>query len=163
DEQKRQGDLFGDLHRVDVQIAALSRSKLSKEEQAKKLNELVGQQLSGQAELSQFENDMRRRYGVIRGEVYDLARIQKQLPHDSALIAWLDISGESKAAAPSGEHWACVVRHQGEPAWAKLPGSGANQAWTQADDDLLDHFRRSLARETKTARDIKPEAQSIPD
>ena len=44
--------------------------------------------------------------------------------------------GLSQAADPNGEHWACLVRSQGEPAWIKLGGSGPGGSWTPDDDCL---------------------------
>jgi CHAT domain-containing protein len=49
----------------------------------------------------------------------------------------VDIQGEPKAADPSGEHWACVVRHRGPPVWIKLPGTGPDGVWTKDDDELV--------------------------
>src|SRR5262249_22786804 len=61
---------------------------------------------------------------------------QSQLPAHAAVVAWVDVAALPKAADPDGDHWACVVRPRGEPAWVRLPGSGPHRAWTEADDLL---------------------------
>jgi CHAT domain-containing protein len=58
----------------------------------------------------------------------------------------VDIRGEPKAADPSGEHWACLVRQRGLPLWVKLPGTGEHEAWTKDDDDLPGKVRALLVR-----------------
>jgi CHAT domain-containing protein len=87
-----------------------------------------------------------QRHGPAAGQVYELARIQAQLPADAALVSWVDIRGKPKAADPSGEHWACLVRQRGLPLWVKLPGSGEQGAWTKDDDALPAKVRALFAR-----------------
>jgi CHAT domain-containing protein len=59
-------------------------------------------------------------------------------------------------AAVSGEHWACVVRREGEPIWVRLPGSGPGGAWTEADDGLQDRVRIEVANPPKVGRGAWP-------
>jgi CHAT domain-containing protein len=82
---------------------------------------------------------------VAAGEVYDLARIQAQLREDAALLAWVDLSDQAKRADPKGDHWACLVRHRGDPVWVRLPGTGPAGAWTDEDDRLAARARRAFA------------------
>src|SRR5262249_26251511 len=145
------------LHHLDAQISAVLASKLSHEQREQKLKQLTGEQLTVQAEFSQFQDEKRRTYGVNRGEVYELARIQARLPADTALLAWLDIKGEPKGVDASGKRWACIVRHRGEPVWVKLPGSGPKMTWTKSDDALCDQVRGvygKLATDPKAMRDL---------
>ena len=67
------------------------------------------------------------------------------------MLGWLDIKGRPSAADPSGEHWACLIRPRGEPAWIKLPGSGANGVWTQDDEELPARVRNMLANRPQDA------------
>src|SRR5262249_45708054 len=98
-----------------------------------------------QLEFAQLQADLAAKYGVVVGAVYALDRIQAQLPADAAMLTWVDFPGEPKAADPSGEHWACVVRHQGPPIWTKLPGSGPSGRWLPADEELPLHARRAFS------------------
>jgi tetratricopeptide (TPR) repeat protein len=78
--------------------------------------------------------------------VLPLDAVQTQLAPDAALIFWVDVAAHAGAADPSGEHWGCIVRRAGEPAWVRLPGSGPNGAWTADDGHLPRLVRDDLAR-----------------
>src|SRR5262249_5082883 len=121
-------------------------SQLSRQ-YAPRLDDLKGQRLTAQDKLVQLETTLTDKYGAAAGKVYDLARIQRHLAADAALLAWVDIQGRPHAADPNGEHWACVVRRRGAPRWVKLPGSGPQGAWTKADDDLPGKVRQALAKQ----------------
>jgi CHAT domain-containing protein/Flp pilus assembly protein TadD len=110
-----------------------------------------GQRLAVQAEFSEFEQALVRKYGIAAGQTFELARIQAQLPAAAALVAWLDLKAPVKAADPNGEHWACVVRQRGEPIWVRLPGSGPNQAWTETDDQLPQRVWEGLVHQSPEA------------
>jgi CHAT domain-containing protein len=69
--------------------------------------------------------------------VLPLADVQAALATDAALIFWIDFP-------PTGDHWGCVLRHSGPPAWVRLPGSGPEGAWTQDDDKLPHRVRDDL-------------------
>jgi tetratricopeptide (TPR) repeat protein len=71
--------------------------------------------------------------------VLPLDAVQAQLAPDAALVFWLDWS-------TLGDHWGCVVRRSGPPAWVRLTGSGDKDAWTPADDRLPRLLRDDLAR-----------------
>jgi hypothetical protein len=88
---------------------------------------------------------------VAGGAVYDRPRIQAHLPADTALLAWLDLKALPRAADPNGEHWACLLRHRGEPVWVKLPGSGPANAWTEGDDQLPRRVRQALVGQPPVA------------
>jgi tetratricopeptide (TPR) repeat protein len=81
-----------------------------------------------------------------RQAVLPLADMQARLGPNVALIFWVDLRARHGAADPKGEHWGCVVRHTGPPAWARLPGSGPNGAWTADDDRLPRLVHDDLAR-----------------
>jgi tetratricopeptide (TPR) repeat protein len=81
-----------------------------------------------------------------RQAVLPLEDIQTRLAPDAALVFWVDVAALPGAADPSGEHWGCVVRRAGEPAWVRLPGSGPKGAWTEDDDRLPRLLRDDLAR-----------------
>jgi tetratricopeptide (TPR) repeat protein len=71
--------------------------------------------------------------------VLPLEAVQARLAADAALVFWLDFPA-------LGDHWGCVVRRSGPPAWLRLPGSGDKDAWTDADDRLPRLLRDDLSR-----------------
>lgn len=85
-------------------------------------------------ELGQFLSHLETKYGPVAGEVYDLARIQRQMSTHTAIIGWLDAAGS---------HWAVVVRSQGDPVWVRLSD---NLEWTKNDDELPGELRSVLTR-----------------
>jgi CHAT domain-containing protein/tetratricopeptide (TPR) repeat protein len=97
-----------------------------------------------EAEFSRFEADMAAKYGPAAGETYELGRIQGALQADAALLAWVDVKGDSHAVDPNGEHWACMVKHEGDPIWVKLPGSALDDSWSEADNELPNRVREAL-------------------
>lgn len=146
-ERRREISLLGRINSLDERISALSGQKEAvdqAEEAQDKLKSYRDKREGLLAEWSQFEREMTAKYGAAAGEVYPLARIQARLSADSALLGWVDIEGDPHAVEPHGEHWACVVRHEGEPSWIKLPGSGEGEEWTASDSGLAKGLRRIL-------------------
>jgi CHAT domain-containing protein/tetratricopeptide (TPR) repeat protein len=146
DERDREQRLVGWLDWLDERVAVLSQAERLPEHGDEPLRTLLQERDALQAELAEFERALAKRYGPAAGKVYDLARIQRWLRPDAALLAWLDIEGDPQAADPSGEHWACVVRSEGNPAWIKLPGTGESGRWTEDDDNLAARARELLNR-----------------
>ncbi|HEY1376872.1 MAG TPA: CHAT domain-containing tetratricopeptide repeat protein, partial [Gemmataceae bacterium] len=115
-----------------------------------------------QVELAQFRAGLADKYGVAAGQVYGLAQIQAQLPEDAALVAWVDLPAAPNWHDPKGDHWACLVRHQGDPVWVQLRGAGPGGAWTDGDDRLAARTRRALAaRPTDRTGDWKELAGTL--
>jgi CHAT domain-containing protein/Flp pilus assembly protein TadD len=71
--------------------------------------------------------------------VQKLAEVQAALAADAALVFWVDVP-------PTGDHWGCVLRRSGPPAWVRLKGSGPDGAWTEADQALPRRLRDDLDR-----------------
>jgi hypothetical protein len=69
--------------------------------------------------------------------VLPLAEVQVALAADAALVFWVDLP-------LTGDHWGCVVRRTGPPAWVRLKGTGPEGAWTEADDKLPHRLRDNL-------------------
>jgi CHAT domain-containing protein/Tfp pilus assembly protein PilF len=135
EERGREQELIGRLDLLDRQVAAGGTA-----------DELRRQRDAALTEFARFQADLASRYGVAAGEVYDLARIQAQLGEDAALLAWVDLSDQAKWADPKGDHWACLVRHQGAPVWVRLPGTGPDSAWTDEDERLAPRARRAFGK-----------------
>jgi hypothetical protein len=138
DERRRQQELLARRQQLDTQITALLRRPGPLDAVRAPLQQLTGQRAEVQAQLSRLDAEWSRR------EVLPLPRIQAQLPPDAALVAWVDVPAAAQAADPNGEHWACLVKHSGPPAWVKLPGSGTQGAWTKDDDALPRRTRVAL-------------------
>jgi hypothetical protein len=145
EEARRGQELLRNINHLTGQIIALSSAKQLADPQRRKLNDLGQQRNALQAEFGQFQLELVKKYGAAAGQPHDLPRIQKHLPVDAALVAWLDLKGEAKAVNPSGEHWACIVRRQGLPVWVKLPGGGPHGTWVESDYQLPDHVRQAFA------------------
>ncbi len=139
-ERGREQELLGRLDFLDGRVAALPAGG------GADADELRRQRDAAQADFARFQADLASRYGVRAGEVYGLARIQAELPEDAALLAWLDLSDQDKRTDPKGDHWACLVRHSGAPAWVRLTGTGPDGGWTDDDDRLAARVRRAFSR-----------------
>src|SRR5262249_6196341 len=98
------------------------------------------------AELTRFEAELAERHGVAAGQVYDLARVQRHLAEDEALVGWLDYAPAPPAKDPAPETWGYVVRPNGEPVWVRLAGPGPGGTWTEDDHGLADRLRAALAQ-----------------
>src|SRR5262249_41603163 len=145
EERQREGKLSGQIDQLDNQISELLGTPNVAESSRQKAVELARQRDQRQLELSQLRADLTRKYGVAGGEIYDLARIQSQLPADAALVTWVDYDGQQKAGDPNGEHWTCVVRRTGSPIWVRLTGTGSDKAWPPGDDGVASRLRRESA------------------
>jgi CHAT domain-containing protein len=128
---------------LEGQVQALLRSR-SREAPAR-LAKLAAQRDEAQQRLGELEAELAQTYGPAAGQVFPTERIQKALPADAALLAWLDRPAVPGAKDPRGEHWACLLRARGEPTWLRLPGSGASAAWTEADEALAGRLRALLS------------------
>ncbi len=158
EERKHEESLLGRLEKLDEQISTLLVAQDPAGENRARADTLRWERDALQAEFAQFEADMAARYGVAAGEMYGLEHIRAHLSEDDALLAWVDMEGHPHAVDPSGEHWACVVKCQGDPIWVKLPGGGEDGAWTGQDDSLPRHVRQVLSRvSTRWEDDQAPE------
>jgi tetratricopeptide (TPR) repeat protein len=145
-ERRRLNDLNSRLQRLDEQIMVLLGAEDRRENRRIQVDRLALQRDALSAELSQFELSLTRKHGPVAGQVFELRRIQAQLPADAAMVGWLDLETRPNAVDPRWDHWACVVRRRGEPAWVRINGSGPGGAWTANDDQRPDRVRAALSR-----------------
>ncbi len=103
-------------------IPLLGRSKLTPEDQRQR-DELLARRSELVAQLS------RQAAAASERLLLSLARIQRQIPADGAIVLWID-------ADPIKEHWGCVLRASGPPHWLRLPGTGKGGTWRKADTSL---------------------------
>ncbi|HET6574279.1 MAG TPA: CHAT domain-containing tetratricopeptide repeat protein [Fimbriiglobus sp.] len=145
EERAAEQGLLLQLDRLDKRLGTLPDGPEVTAAARKKVEEVRRERDVAQAKLVQLQAELAARHGVAAGKVYDLSRIQERLRPDEALLAWVDIPAEAKAPDPNGEHWACVVRNRGKPAWVRLTGRGPGGAWTDDDGRLAARVRRSFA------------------
>ena len=84
-------------------------------------------------------------------------QIQAAIGAESALMLWVDVSSSSGNVE---EHFACVVRRNGEPFWVRLPGRGQQGKWTK-DDDQLSAIVRAGLRTTQPPSNLPERIQQL--
>ena len=151
DEHRRREEMVVRLGRLDNRIGALDAVAAPTDDQRRQLEALRGDRLDAQGQLARFEAELVRNYHIAAGEVYALDTIRDRLADDTALIGWLDLESAAGVGDPRGDHWACVVRSRGAPRWIRIAGTGADGAWTKADDERPGEVRRLLGAEDRTA------------
>jgi tetratricopeptide (TPR) repeat protein len=144
-ELARQTDLLKQLERLDQLLAQQLAIREPSAEQKKERDALLDRRLKAQEELTRFSHQLEEKYGPAEGKVFDRKTIQAALPDDTALVTWIDLAVVGpKAADPNGEHWAVLLRSQGEPVFQRLRGSGPGGDWTAEDTDLPGQLRTAL-------------------
>jgi CHAT domain-containing protein len=126
-------DLGTRLDALDRALVPLLVAKNLDEQGRRKREDLLQERARLDEEAARAAADASRR------AVLPLQAIQDRLTDDSALVLWIDASRWQ-------EHWGCVVRRWGLPAWVRLEGSGPGGAWTEGDDKLPHLLRNDLAR-----------------
>jgi CHAT domain-containing protein len=149
DDRRREEELLGRLQLLDRQLTALRAGMDRPDARQDQAVRLQDQRAEAQQRLDELEAALARRYGPAAGQVYDLARVQAQLPEDAALLAWVDLEDMRRAADPRGEHWACLLRRRGVPTWVHLAGSGPGGAWTESDSRLAEQVRDAVANQPR--------------
>jgi CHAT domain-containing protein len=157
-EQAKQTGLVNRLNRLDQLVEKTFSAKGDTAELKKRRENLLTQRRQTQDELDAFGRHMEETYGPVAGQVFNRQQIQASLPADTALIGWLDIPDQFKAADPNGEHWAILLRSAGPPVWVRLRGSGTQDAWTDADTRLPAELRAALQ---SSRRKSQPLAQRL--
>ncbi len=111
-------------------IPLLIRDQLS-DQQRRQRDELLQERAKLDAEAARAAAEFSRQAVLSRQAV------QAALAADTALVFWVDIP-------QSGEHWGCVLRPRGQPAWVRLKGSGPKGEWTAAEEKLPRQLRDAL-------------------
>jgi CHAT domain-containing protein/tetratricopeptide (TPR) repeat protein len=145
EERAAEEGLLLQLDRLDNQLNTLLTGPEVSAEARKKADEVRRERATTNAKLIQLRETLAAKHGVAAGDVYRLSRIQKSLQPGEALLAWLDLSAEPKAVDANGDHWACLVKHTGDPVWVRLRGTGIAGAWTDKDDRLANWVRESIS------------------
>jgi CHAT domain-containing protein len=145
DERRRQDALLSQLDQLQPRILPLVRCKEPTAAERQQLQALLEERAGAERQLASLAAEQSQR------EVANRERIQAQLPADAALVAWVDVNDQSGAVQ---EHWGCVLRATGAPAWVRLPGSGTDGAWARDDGTLPGRVREALASSEGPAADF---------
>jgi tetratricopeptide (TPR) repeat protein len=143
DQHRREIDLARQLQRLDEGIARLAGMARRSQDQDKQLDEMGHRQSALRGQWVEFQNALDQQYQAYVGKPSTLGEVQEALAADAALIGWLDVKPY---------HWACLVRHQSDPVWAEISGSGQDRAWTKEDDERPRALREALVSNRPTWR-----------
>jgi len=152
EERETERTMIAQIVQLDQQIAVLMRSQPLTDANRSEAEKLRLDRDVVQKQLASFHAELSGKHGLVGGSTYDLKRIQKCLQPDAALITWIDIAGKPKFQDVSGAHWVCVVRHQGDPVWVRLKGTGQDGAWQTDDKMLPNKVREILADRSNTTQ-----------
>jgi tetratricopeptide (TPR) repeat protein len=136
-ELARDDELRGRLQALDEQIGRLvSRPKRSQADD-QQLESLRRQQNELEGRYLALQNELNGKYKEFAGRPSGLEVVQAAIPEDVALVGWVDTDRR---------HGACLVRRTGDPIWVKIPGTGAEGAWTKDDDKRPEVLRDALRK-----------------
>ncbi len=129
-ERQHEADLVGQLQQLDERIGRLVAKPGRNQAEDQRLEEWRRGHDEIRGRFVAFENALEERYRAFAGHPAGLAEVRDALPHDAALLGWVDLRSQGETY-PSKRlrHWACIVRKSGEPIWIQIPGSGAEEAW----------------------------------
>src|SRR5262249_36149928 len=111
DQHSREADLAGQLQGLDEAISRLAAQPRRTESQDHRLDDLRHQQSTVRGRWVELQNALDRQYQAYGGNPSTLGEVQRALSPTSALLGWLDVRRQ---------HWACIVRHQGDPIWVEI-------------------------------------------
>jgi tetratricopeptide (TPR) repeat protein len=144
-ELARQTELLHQLDRLDQLLTQHSAIRKPTADQERQRDDLLDRRRLAQEQVVRFQHHLEETYGPAEGQVFDRHTIQRALPDDTALVAWIDLAAIGpRAADPNGEHWAVLLRSRGEPLCQRLCGSGPGGDWTDQDTDLPSRLRTAL-------------------
>ncbi len=146
EEQDRIRELTAELARLDRILETELRGP-DPVERAKRIEDLQHQREQANSALGGLQATLIRNHGVLGGQVAGLREIQAALPHDAALIAWVDFPQAGRNAADrDGEHWGVVVRARGVPSWIEIKGTDGEGLWSNDDTWLANSVRTELGK-----------------
>jgi tetratricopeptide (TPR) repeat protein len=131
--------LLGQAQALDERIGRLLAARALSQEQDKLLEDLKRQASEIRRQVLELEQQFETRYGALAGRPATLEAVQKALPGGTALVGWID---------RDPYHWACLLRHSGDPVWVRLPGSGKDGGWTKEEQERTQRLRAELDLQT---------------
>jgi len=160
-DQNRLAGLTQALERLDLLLERYAILKEPTGEQTRQHREHLGQHRQTQEKLDKLTGTLAHAHGLV-WQSATLLQVQAALPAETALLGWLDLQWKGKTRDLIKEHWAVLVRAKGAPVWVRLPGSGPNATWTEADDRLPAELLTALANPARQeATSWRPLAQRL--
>ena len=101
--------------------------------------------------MLELEQQFESKFRALAGQPATLEAVQKILPEGTALVGWVD---------QDPYHWACLLRHSGDPVWVRLTGSGKDGDWTKEEKELTQRLRAELDPQT-TKGNSRPLAEAL--
>ena len=150
-EHDREARLLGQAQAIDERIGKLLALKALSQEQDKLLDDLKRQGSELRRQVLELEQQFESKYGALAGQPATLEAAQKALPEGTALVGWVD---------QDPYHWACLLRHSGDPVWVRFPGSGKDGAWTKEEEARRQRLRAELDPQT-TRGNARPLAEGL--
>ena len=144
DEQNHRINLTDRLAQIQPRLLQLVSKATLTDPEKEELAKLQVDRRAIETELSGLASRLSRR------QLASLPGVQAALSSDAAVVLWVDLPNQGDLL----EHWGCVVRRDGEPAWEQLPGSSPKQTWTNADSVLPSKLREALASGSATAAEL---------
>jgi CHAT domain-containing protein/Tfp pilus assembly protein PilF len=138
-EHDREALLLGQAQALDERIGRLLAVQARSQEQDKLLDDLNRQASELRRQVLELEQQFETKYRELAGQPATLETVQKTLPEGMALIGWVD---------QGPYHWACLLRHSGDPIWVRIAGSGADGAWTKEEEGRTQRLRVELDPQT---------------
>jgi CHAT domain-containing protein/tetratricopeptide (TPR) repeat protein len=161
-EQARLAEIARHLERLDQLLEKHGAVKLPTDEQVQLHKERLTQRGQLQEQLDTLTRQLALKYGVGETQARTLQQVQATLPADTALLGWVDVQAEGKAAVVVNERWAVLLRAKGPPAWVLLQGNGKDNAWTDADTLLPRELAAVLHAHPREGQpDWRPLAQHL--
>ncbi len=145
DEKKRHDTLIHQLDLIQPRILQLHSKSAPTDPEKDELAKLRDKRQELESELSDLDVDLSQR------EVANLPVVQAAIPANAALVLWVDGLND---VGQFQNHWGCVVRRTGEPAWERLPGTGPDQTWSGDDSALPMKLREALVSGTMSNADL---------
>ena len=107
---------------ISKRLNAIDRNLTAAAYSAKRVDPRILSQIRDQYEhtvlsLRTFDEKVTNRFGAQVGGVFNLDRVQAQIPDDTAIVTWISLRWQRGDQA---ETWACVVKAKGEPKWLQL-------------------------------------------
>jgi tetratricopeptide (TPR) repeat protein len=145
-ERARDDELRGRLQALDEQIGRLVSRPRRSQADDQQFESLRRQQNEAEGQYLAFQNELDAKYREFAGRPSGLEEVQAAIPEDAALVGWVDTARN---------HGACLVRRTRDPVWVKIPGTGADGAWTKDDNRRPGDLRDDLHnRATGSAADL---------
>jgi tetratricopeptide (TPR) repeat protein len=152
EQRDQEVNLVGEIQQLEEQIGRLSQEARIRGQAL--LEYLRRRRDTVRGQLAELEQAIETQDGACGGRTASLEEIQATLPPDAALVGWLD----EKRIRRVSLHWACLVAAKGAPVWVRLPGTGADGAWTESDDRCLDDLRAALVSRDPGCRELAARA-----